>query len=251
MLGVCWKNMAQETNQTQVPMLCTTGCGFYGNPRTNGMCSVCYKDFLQRQNNNGRISPASANLSSLTDVYPVLCTEGSPPEIPSSFSSSSTSGHSSPQPLMGRGKRGRKQKEKKGRSIKREGRKGRKRSVSNQLLLLSQESVTNPQNDGEHTEDKQEIPKKELQASTSKEIAQTSSNGQDKSPEKPKQKKNRCFTCRKKVGLTGFDCRCGNLFCGLHRYSDKHSCPYDYKADAAEKIRKENPVVVGEKIQKI
>ncbi|XP_055517158.1 AN1-type zinc finger protein 6-like isoform X3 [Leucoraja erinacea] len=211
--------MAQETNQTQVPMLCTTGCGFYGNPRTNGMCSVCYKDFLQRQNNNGRISPASANLSSLTDVYPVLCTEGSPPEIPSSFSSSSTSGHS--------------------------------RSVSNQLLLLSQESVTNPQNDGEHTEDKQEIPKKELQASTSKEIAQTSSNGQDKSPEKPKQKKNRCFTCRKKVGLTGFDCRCGNLFCGLHRYSDKHSCPYDYKADAAEKIRKENPVVVGEKIQKI
>ncbi|XP_069767391.1 AN1-type zinc finger protein 6 isoform X1 [Narcine bancroftii] len=322
--------MAQETNQTPVPMLCTTGCGFYGNPRTNGMCSVCYKDFLQWQNNNGRISPASANLSSLTDVYPVQCTEGNPPELPSTFSSS-TSGHSSPQPIMGRGKRGRKQKEKKGRSIKREGRKGRKRSVSNQLLLLSQETVTSPQSDGDHTEDKQEIPKKELQdlggerelarasldscdkslvgdngddcamdssdysssskntdtgysydasteseaddcvsleevsrrtkrkieeaftnlASTSKEIAQTSSDGQDNSPEKPKQKKNRCFTCRKKVGLTGFDCRCGNLFCGLHRYSDKHSCPYDYKADAAEKIRKENPVVVGEKIQKI
>ncbi|XP_072134499.1 AN1-type zinc finger protein 6 isoform X3 [Mobula birostris] len=215
---VFWRNMAQETNQTQVPMLCTTGCGFYGNPRTNGMCSVCYKDFLQRQNNNGRISPGSANLSSLTDVYPVQCTEGSPSELSSSFSSS-TSGHS--------------------------------RSVSNQLLLVSQESVTNPQSDGDHTEDKQEISKKELQASTSKEIAQTSSDGQDKSPEKPKQKKNRCFTCRKKVGLTGFDCRCGNLFCGLHRYSDKHSCPYDYKADAAEKIRKENPVVVGEKIQKI
>ncbi|XP_072889063.1 AN1-type zinc finger protein 6 isoform X2 [Hemitrygon akajei] len=210
--------MAQETNQTQVPMLCTTGCGFYGNPRTNGMCSVCYKDFLQRQNNNGRISPGSANLSSLTDVYPVQCTEGNPSELSSSFSSS-TSGHS--------------------------------RSVSNQLLLVSQESVTNPQSDGDRTEDKQEISKKELQASTSKEIAQTSSDGQDKSPEKPKQKKNRCFTCRKKVGLTGFDCRCGNLFCGLHRYSDKHSCPYDYKADAAEKIRKENPVVVGEKIQKI
>ncbi|XP_041030721.1 AN1-type zinc finger protein 6 isoform X2 [Carcharodon carcharias] len=266
--------MAQETNQTQVPMLCTTGCGFYGNPRTNGMCSVCYKDFLQRQNNNGRISPgsdltgrgegnnqstrrtvvdysASPNLSSLTEVYPVQCTEENLPEIPSSFSSSSTSGQSSPQPVMGRGKRGRKQREKKGRSIKREGRKGRKRSVSNQLLLLSHESVPNPQSDGDHTEDNQEMTKKDLQASTSEEIAQTSSDGQDKSPEKPKQKKNRCFTCRKKVGLTGFDCRCGNLFCGLHRYSDKHSCPYDYKADAAEKIRKENPVVVGEKIQKI
>lgn len=50
---------------------------------------------------------------------------------------------------------------------------------------------------------------------------------------------------------TGFDCRCGNLFCAIHRYSDMHACPYDYKAEAAEKIRKENPVVVAEKIQKL
>lgn len=49
----------------------------------------------------------------------------------------------------------------------------------------------------------------------------------------------------------GFDCRCGNLFCAIHRYSDMHACPYDYKAEAAEKIRKENPVVVAEKIQKL
>lgn len=51
--------------------------------------------------------------------------------------------------------------------------------------------------------------------------------------------------------LSGFDCRCGNLFCGIHRYSDKHNCPYDYKAEAAAKIRKENPMVVADKIQRI
>ncbi|MGH0137111.1 UNVERIFIED_CONTAM: hypothetical protein FKN15_036555 [Acipenser sinensis] len=90
-----------------------------------------------------------------------------------------------------------------------------------------------------------------IRASASDESDQASSEGQDKSPEKAKQKKNRCYLCRKKVGLTGFDCRCGNLFCGVHRYSDLHNCTFDYKADAAEKIRKENPVVVGEKIQKI
>merc|ERR1711976_705687 len=42
-----------------------------------------------------------------------------------------------------------------------------------------------------------------------------------------KPKKNRCHTCKKKVGLTGFQCRCGGLYCGLHRYSDKHDCTFD------------------------
>uniref|UniRef100_A0A3B3TE15 Zinc finger AN1-type containing 6 n=1 Tax=Paramormyrops kingsleyae TaxID=1676925 RepID=A0A3B3TE15_9TELE len=80
---------------------------------------------------------------------------------------------------------------------------------------------------------------------------QGSAEARDGTLENLKQNRSRCFMCRKKVGLTGFDCRCGNVFCGTHRYSDVHSCTFDYKADAAEKIRKENPVIVGEKIQKI
>merc|ERR1711982_244366 len=45
-----------------------------------------------------------------------------------------------------------------------------------------------------------------------------------------KLKKNRCLTCKKKLGLTGFTCRCGDLFCSIHRYSDKHDCTFDYNA---------------------
>jgi len=66
-----------------------------------------------------------------------------------------------------------------------------------------------------------------------------------------KKKKNRCMSCKKKVGLTGFTCRCGGLFCSIHRYSDKHECTFDYKELGAEEIRKSNPVVVASKVQKI
>ncbi|CAM8978488.1 unnamed protein product [Rhodiola kirilowii] len=60
----------------------------------------------------------------------------------------------------------------------------------------------------------------------------------------------RCGTCNKRVGLTGFKCRCGNLFCSMHRYSDKHNCSFDYKGAAREAIEKANPVVKAEKLDR-
>lgn len=68
---------------------------------------------------------------------------------------------------------------------------------------------------------------------------------------KVKEGPNRCTTCRKRVGLTGFNCRCGNIFCAVHRYSDKHDCPIDYRTAAREAIAKANPVVKAEKLDKI
>lgn len=62
---------------------------------------------------------------------------------------------------------------------------------------------------------------------------------------------NRCSGCRRKVGLTGYMCRCGELFCADHRYSDRHNCRYDYKAAGREAIARENPVVKAAKIVKI
>ena len=62
-------------------------------------------------------------------------------------------------------------------------------------------------------------------------------------PDKPS---NRCSTCSKKVGLTGFKCRCAGVFCATHRYSDKHDCSFDYKAAGREAIAKANPTVRGD-----
>ncbi|KAL2250761.1 zinc finger A20 and AN1 domain-containing stress-associated protein 4 isoform X1 [Sesamum indicum] len=74
---------------------------------------------------------------------------------------------------------------------------------------------------------------------------------QQQAQPQPQPPTNRCSTCRKKVGLTGFRCRCGITFCGSHRYPEKHGCTFDFKAMGREAIAKANPVVKADKLDKI
>ena len=53
-----------------------------------------------------------------------------------------------------------------------------------------------------------------------------------------KREVNRCFSCRRKVGLTRFRCRCDELFCVEHQYTDRQECSYDYNAISREAIVK-------------
>ncbi|KAK7261555.1 hypothetical protein RIF29_27869 [Crotalaria pallida] len=78
-----------------------------------------------------------------------------------------------------------------------------------------------------------------------------SSGSEDSGEAKPKEGPKRCSSCNKRVGLTGFNCRCGDLFCAVHRYSDKHNCPFDYRTAGRDAISKANPVVKAEKLDKI
>ncbi|KAF5175438.1 Zinc finger a20 and an1 domain-containing stress-associated protein [Thalictrum thalictroides] len=63
--------------------------------------------------------------------------------------------------------------------------------------------------------------------------------------------KNRCLSCNKKVGLTGFKCRCGDTFCSLHRYPEKHECTFDFKVLGRDAIEKANPVVKADKLERM
>ncbi|KAI3691711.1 hypothetical protein L6452_31513 [Arctium lappa] len=63
--------------------------------------------------------------------------------------------------------------------------------------------------------------------------------------------RNRCLICNKKVGVIGFKCRCGEMFCGIHRYPEKHDCEFDFKRSGKEAIAKATPVVKADKVDRI
>lgn len=50
---------SRNVNHSQVPMLCSTGCGFYVETRTNGIKVQCVikNIFKDSNSSNGRISP--------------------------------------------------------------------------------------------------------------------------------------------------------------------------------------------------
>ncbi|KAJ6992453.1 hypothetical protein NC653_015747 [Populus alba x Populus x berolinensis] len=125
-----------------------------------------------------------------------------------------------------------------------------------QLAASSIESIVNGNSSGNGKEpvvavavavDVQSAPVEVKIISTEPSSAASSKPSEMKAKEGP----SRCTSCRKRVGLTGFSCRCGNLFCAVHRYSDKHDCPFDYRNAARDAIAKANPVVKAEKLDKI
>jgi len=54
-------------------------------------------------------------------------------------------------------------------------------------------------------------------------------------------------SCKKKLDLTAFPCKCQKFFCAMHRGSFDHGCTYDYAAEGRKDLLKtmSSPVIAA------
>ncbi|XP_019853109.1 PREDICTED: AN1-type zinc finger protein 4-like [Amphimedon queenslandica] len=63
--------------------------------------------------------------------------------------------------------------------------------------------------------------------------------------------RNKCMKCQKRTRLANsYTCRCGGVYCSIHRYAETHSCTFNYKAEGKELIARNNPLVTAPKLSK-
>ncbi|KAK9512657.1 hypothetical protein O3M35_001033 [Rhynocoris fuscipes] len=209
--------MERESNSMQA--LCRSGCGFYGNPSTDGLCSLCYKEALKKKQQPPSGAPATYQSG---PPAPPACMDTALPTIPVIAPSQDLKDLIIFQLNM---------------------------VISKKFFFFFKQcEVSEAAGGSSSVSGGAAIASLSESPDLGKEPAPDTDNKDDKDKNK---KKNRCAVCRKKVGLTGFECRCGGLYCAVHRYSDKHDCTFNYRELGAQEIRRNNPVVVGEKINKI
>ena len=72
--------------------------------------------------------------------------------------------------------------------------------------------------------------------------------------EKASKNKKKCGECKCKLSLVQRECGkclCGGVYCSKHSFAEQHSCSYDYKTDGKKLLKKRNPRIVADKLNKI
>ncbi|KAL1291391.1 hypothetical protein HN51_059923 [Arachis hypogaea] len=120
--------------------------------------------------------------------------------------------------------------------------------IKETFIIMESQSNNNNNNNGtllDDTKSHHDQPLADVLKRFTKDFAATID---DISTNNNNETKKRCKKCNKKVGLIGFECRCGDLFCGKHRYPEVHECEFNFKDIGRNILAKQNPLCIRDKL---
>uniref|UniRef100_UPI0037E8B3B8 AN1-type zinc finger protein 3-like n=1 Tax=Semicossyphus pulcher TaxID=241346 RepID=UPI0037E8B3B8 len=206
------------SNVNVVPPRCP--CGFWGSSKTMNLCSKCFADIQKKQPDDDcapKASPSSS--SSQTDIF---CNETSSSISQSLMSMPNASEDPSP------GEAG-------ATSLPAQDEVSSTDTVFSTLSTPTKRSFESAsESESDVSPEKRarvgEVPEGEESSSSSSSLSASSSSSSSRSGSKQRSRK-RCHRCQTKLELVQQElgsCRCGYVFCMLHRLPEQHDCLFDH-----------------------
>ncbi|KAJ8009354.1 hypothetical protein DPEC_G00088020 [Dallia pectoralis] len=213
--------MGDTGSERSKPLPPRCPCGFWGSSKTMNLCSKCYADVEQKQTDKD-CAPKSSP-SSKSNQSAVFSSETSSSSSNSSQSFSSSPPTSSDQPMVST------EVPAPTLSTTQEGESSSTETAHGTLCTPTKrpcESASGSESEASPGKRPRRDSEEETEASS-------------KEPSRgPKQKtRRRCYRCQTKLELVQQElgsCRCGYVFCMLHRLPEQHDCLFDHQGRGRE-----------------
>lgn len=84
-VAVWRKQVRMERESNPMQAMCRSGCGFYGSPATDGLCSLCYKEALKKKQQPPNTAPSNTGSGGSATNFGSTTVPSSVPVTPSSI----------------------------------------------------------------------------------------------------------------------------------------------------------------------
>nr|XP_019935792.1 PREDICTED: AN1-type zinc finger protein 3 [Paralichthys olivaceus] len=209
------------SNVSVIPPRCP--CGFWGSSKTMNLCSKCFADIQKKQPDNDCAPKASSSSSSSSSSQAdIFCNETNSSISQSLMSMPNTSEEPSP------GETG-------VTSLPAQDEVSSSDTVFGSLSTPTKRSFESAsESESDASPEKRArvgvVPEGEESLSSSSSLSASSSSSSSRGGSKQRSRK-RCHRCQTKLELVQQElgsCRCGYVFCMLHRLPEQHDCLFDH-----------------------